>query len=125
MQSENGSSAVLVVNLVRDDRKRRADTGRGAVNDSVIHYVYVEVYFASTLGKAIAAQEDYDRIIDGMMDLVRANATMNSSEIWSSGEYAEGVKHSQREPITDAEGPSIFIFGAVEFEAWEWIAGPV
>ncbi len=123
--SVHGSSAILVVNIPTDDRQRRADTGRGAVNDSVIHRIAMEVFFASTAGEAIPAQEDYDAIIDDMFDLIRANATLGSSSIWSAGEYEHGIKHQQGEPFTDADGTVVFISGVVLFDAYEWVAGPV
>ena len=122
----HGSSAVLVVNMPSDTRQRRADTGRGAVNDSHIYDTTVEVFFASTGGEAIQAQEDYDGIVDEIINLIRANATLNApSTVWSAGEYEKGVQHKQGEPFTDADGMTIFIYGVVMFEAWEWIAGNV
>ena len=51
--SEAGSSAVLVVNLVSDNRQRKADTGRGAVNDQVTYKAVIEIFFACTSGEAV------------------------------------------------------------------------
>lgn len=124
--SANGSSAVLVVNIPSDDRKRRADTGRGAVNDSNVHKIVMEVFFASLDGDAVEAQKDYDTVIDGMVDLIRADATMNApGTVWSAGEYEAGVQHEQGEPFTGADGLTVFILGSVRFDAWEWLAGNV
>jgi len=125
--SANGSSAVLVVNIPSDQRTRRADTGRGAVNDSEIHKIVMEVFFASTGGEAVVAQDDYDEVVDEMIKLVRANATLNApvGVIWSAGEYDVGVQHQQSAPFTDADGLTVFIAGAVSFDAWEWLSGPV
>ena len=123
--TEHGSSAVLVINIPSDERRRRADTGRGAVNDQVTHKIMVEVFFSSTGGAAVAAQEDYDQIIDSMVNLIRANAQLDSSAIWSAGEYDAGITHQQGEPFTDADGPNVFIFGVVAFDAMEWVAGNV
>ena len=121
----DGSSAVLVIHIPTDRRQRRADTGRGAVNDSRIHNIVMEVFFASTGGDAIAAQKDYDAIIDEIFTLIRANATFNAPNVvWSAGEYESGIHHEQTQPFNDAEGLATFITGAVRFEAWEWIAGP-
>jgi hypothetical protein len=126
VESEAGSSAVLVVNLPSDDRKRRALTGRGAVNDTNVHHVLVEVFFASSGGEAVKAQEDYDTVIDAIVDFIRANPNMgNPSVVWSAGEYDAGVTHQQAAPYTDADGLTVFISGAVSFEAFEWIAGAV
>jgi hypothetical protein len=126
VESVNGSSAVLVVNIPSDSRQRRADTGRGAVNDSNIHKIVMEVFFGSTGGHAVKAQEDYDAIIDGMIDLIRANANLEApATVWSAGEYAAGIQHQQSEPFTDADGLVVFISGAVSFDAWEWISGNV
>lgn len=124
--SENGSSAVLVVNIPTDDRQRKADTGRGAVNDTWIHKIAMEVFFASTGGAAVKAQEDYDAIVDSMADLVRANAVLGApGTVWSAGEYEHGIQHKQGAPFTDEDGMTIFISGEVAFEAWEWLSGPV
>lgn len=124
--SPSGSSAVLVVNIPSDNRVRRADTGRGAVNDSHIYKVALEVFFASTGGEGEQAQKDYDTVIDGITVLIRADATFdNPSVIWSAGEYEVGIDHQQSEPFTDADGLTTFIWGAVNFDTWQWIAGPV
>jgi hypothetical protein len=126
VESEHGSSAVLVVAIPSDDRMRRADTGRGAVNDSRIHKVVIEIFFASTSGDAVAAQDDYDGIVDSMVALIRADATLGDpSVVWSAGEYTAGISHQQGEPYTDADGLTVFIAGVVRCEVYEWIAGPV
>jgi hypothetical protein len=86
----------------------------------------MEVFFASVGGDAIAAQEDYDAIVDQMITLIRADATLKApASIWSAGEYEVGVEHQQSEPFTDSDGLTIFISGAVSFDAWQWIAGNV
>jgi hypothetical protein len=124
--SEAGSSAVLVVNLTADNRQRRADSGRGAVNDSRIYKVLIELFFACTSGEAVKAQEDYDVIVDGIVNAIRSNATLGApGTVWSAGEYTTGVDHQQGEPYTDSDGLVVFIPGHVSFESWEWIAGNV
>jgi hypothetical protein len=124
--SEAGSSAVLVVNLVSDNRQRRADTGRGAVNDSRVYKAVIEIFFACTSGEALSAQRDYDVVVDGIVNLIRENATLGAPNvIWSAGEYSAGVDHQQGEPYSDSDGLVVFIPGHVSFESWEWIAGPV
>ena len=126
VESGAGSSAVLVVNITADERRRRADTGRGAVNDTCIHHIAMEIFFASSGGDAVKAQEDYDTIVDGIIAFVRANPNMASpTVVWSAGEYDAGVQHQQGAPYTDADGLTVFIAGAVTYEAWEWIAGSV
>ncbi len=129
--SANGSSAVLVVNLPgRDKRMRRADTGRGAVNDTNIHPVVLEIFFASTPGSylpddaGLGAQDDYDAIVDALVTFVRANPTMSAPQtVWSAGEYTAGVTHDQEQPYTSEDGLTILINGHVNFEAYEWVAG--
>lgn len=122
----NGSSAVLVVSLPSDIRRRVADTGRGAVNDQHIYTAVVEVYFASTGGEGVKAQEDYDEIVDEIIKLIRANATLNApATVWSAGEYEKGIEHHQSEPYTGADGMTILVYGVVKFDAYEWIAGQV
>ena len=124
--SSSGSSAVLVVNIPTDNRVRRADTGRGAVNDSHIYKVAMEIYFANTSGVAEQAQKDYDSIVDAMTNLVRADATLDNPEvIWSAGEYEIGIEHEQGMPFTDADGLTVFIYGVVSFDTYQWIAGNV
>jgi hypothetical protein len=122
-QSPSGSSCVAVVNLPHDKRERRADTGRGAVNDTDIHDIVLELFFASSSGDAIAAQQDYDEVVDALIVAIRANATPGGSAvIWSEGEYAFGVVHDQEEPYSTADGLSILINGVLRMQAWEWIA---
>ena len=121
-----GSNAVLVVDIPDDRRQRRAVTGRGAVNDSLICRVAVEVFFACVGGEGVPAQEDYDRIIDGMVALIRADATLGApAVVLSAGEYEAGIAHEQGAPFTDEDGMVVFILGAVKFDAWSWVAGPV
>lgn len=124
----SGSGCVLVVNLTGEQRERRALTGRGAVNDSNIHAVAVELWFASTGGNGPAAQADYDLIVDGMFAAIRADATLGTGgiapgSIWSAGEYDPWIRHRQGEPYTSSDGLTVFIRGLVEFQAWEWLAG--
>ena len=121
----NGSGCVIVVNLgVDDKRMRRADVGRGAVNDTNIHMVALELFFASTSGEPLAAQDDYDVVVDQVVPFIRYNPTMSAPEtVWSAGEFKAGVVHSQSSPYTSDDGTTVFINGTIRFEAWEWIAG--
>lgn len=131
VSSANGSSCVVVVNLPGPDKRmRRALTGRGAVNDTNIHPVALELFFASKgnsvaqTDQLVAAQLDYDQVVDGLVVFIRNNPTMSApEEVWSAGEYKAGVVHHQSEPFTDEEGMTTFIVGTIRFEAWEWLAG--
>jgi hypothetical protein len=123
-QTLNGSSAVLVVNIPSDERMRRADTGRGAVNDTRIHQVALELWFASAAGDGIRAQQDYDAVVDSIVTLIRADATLGG-QAWSSGEYTAGIHHEQASPYTDADGAVVQIPGVIRWEVWEWDAGDV
>ncbi|MGD0387185.1 MAG: hypothetical protein ABSB73_13765 [Solirubrobacteraceae bacterium] len=117
-----GSSAVLVVNIPSDERMRRADTGRGAVNDTRIHQVALEVWFASAGGDGVQAQQDYDGIVDAVVTLIRADATLGGL-VWSAAEYTAGIHHEQAMPYTDADGAVVQIPGVIRFEVWEWQTG--
>ena len=131
--SENGSAAVAVINIPTDGRFRKSDSGRGHVDDAWIHDIVLELFFASSgpgmpgLGspQGVGAQQDYDAIVDAITIWVRANATMGqpTTVVWSAGEYAAGVKHTQSAAFTADESDTIFILGALRFEAWEWISG--
>jgi hypothetical protein len=124
--SENGSSAVLVVNLPSDVRQRKADTGRGAVNDQITYKAVLEVFFACTSGEATKAQEDYDQTVDAIVTAIRENATLGApGTVWSAGEYEQGVAHDQSLPRTDADGMTILIPGVVRFDSMSWVSGPV
>lgn len=122
-QSSNGSACVVVVHLVQDKRLRRADTGRGAVNDTDIHQVVLELFFANAAGTALNAQSDYDVVVDGLMQAIRNNPLLAApTVIWSAGEFAAGVVHDQGEPYTSTDGLTLLINSAMRFEAWEWDA---
>lgn len=122
--SVNSSGAVLVVNLPADTRTRKAMSGRGYVVDTDVHPVNLEVFFGCPSGQPQEAQEDYDTIIDALFVSIRGNPTLgNSVAIWSAGEFSAGVKHRQSEPFTLEDGTSVFIYGTVDFEAWEWDIG--
>jgi hypothetical protein len=121
-QTLGGSSAVLVVNIPSDERMRRADTGRGAVNDTRIHQVALELWFASVAGSGIQAQQDYDGIVDSIVTLIRQDATLGG-QAWSSGEYTAGIRHEQAMPYTDADATIVQIPGVIRWEVWEWDVG--
>ena len=126
--SSTGSGCVLVVNLEADRRQRRALTGRGAVNDTNIHDVVLELFFANRSGDPQAAQLDYDSIVDGIFEAIRADPTMGTGgiapgSIWSAGEYDPWIEHAQSEPYTGPDGTTVAITGVVRWAAWEWIAG--
>lgn len=129
--SPAGSSAIVVVNLPGPDKRmRRADTGRGAVNDTNIHPVALEIFFASTPSSSltqdagIAAQQDYDAVVDSLVTYIRNHPTLTApATVWSAGEYTAGVTHTQIQPYTSADGLTILIDGVVRFEAWEWVVG--
>lgn len=125
--SVNGSTAVIIVNMPGNDKRmRRADVGRGAVNDTWIMPVILEIFFASTGGDATQAQMDYDQIVDALVIFIRNNATMNvdnGAVVWSAGEFTYGVQHQMSEPLTDDDGLTVFIVGGVKYECWQWLAG--
>lgn len=123
--STNGSGCVIVVNLPGPDKRMlRAFAGRSAVNDTYISPVALELFFTSTAGDAVAAQEDYDSIVDALFVLVRNNPTLSApSTIWSAGEFTAGITHTQAEPATSEDGLTVVIMGVVRFEAWEWLKG--
>lgn len=122
--SANGSSCVVVVNMPNDHRERIADTGRGTVQDTDIHKVVLELFFASVGGDGVSAQLDYDSIIDALIIAIRANPTPGgASVVWSAGEFASGVDHEQGQPLSSADGLTIFIVGTIRYDAYEWLAG--
>ncbi len=123
--SIQGSGCVIVVNLVGPDKRTRMTlTGRGAQDDMNIHPVALELFFANTLGDPVAAQQDYDKVVDGLVPFIRDNPNLTApSVVWSAGEYRAGVVHTASEPFTDSEGMTVFINGLIKFEAWEQIVG--
>lgn len=120
-QSANGSSCVAVVNIVSDRRVRRAAVGRGSVDDTNVHDVVVELFFASSSGEGITAQQDYDTVVDALIVAIRDNATPGG--LWSVGEFTAGVVHEQSEPFQSDDGMTVSIAGLLRFEAWEWVVG--
>ncbi len=124
-ESPSGSACIAVVNLPSDRRVRRADVGRGAVDDTNVHDVALELFFASSGGNAapqgIEAQQDYDSIVDALTVAIRANPTPEG--IWSVGEFTAGVTHEQSTPFQSEDGMTVLIAGLLRFEAWEWVSG--
>lgn len=129
--SASGSSAVLVVSLPSNKRERRTLTGRGAYDDTNIHDVVLELFFASQPSSGLAqdagidAQEDYDLIVDSLFQFIRTNQSMNSTVVWSAGEFAYGVEHEQSQPYQSADGTTVLITGVVRFQAWEWLTNAI
>lgn len=123
-QSEAGSGCVLVVNIPNDHRSRTTLTGRGHVDDFNIHKIVLELFFACTSGEGVAAQDDYDSIVDALIIAIRANPTPGgSSVVWSAGEFRAGVDHAQSAAFTRDDGLTVFILGTIKYDAWEDIAG--
>lgn len=122
--SQSGSNCVIVVNIVSDKRMRRALTGRDAVNDTNIHQVALELFFASVGGTGTTAQKDYDGVVDGLFIEIRNNPLLSApTVVWSAGEYTAGVQHDQSAAYTTDTGLTVHINGLVRFEAYEWVAG--
>ena len=123
-ESDSGSSCVIVVNMPDDHRQMEAIAGRGFVNDLATHHIALEIWFANTGGDAIAAQLDYDDIIDGLFTLIRNNPTPGGSAVvWSQGEFKVGVDHVQGQPYNPDEGGTILINSKITYDALEWLAG--
>jgi hypothetical protein len=120
--SQGGSAAVATVNLPQSTRTREAEVGRAAVNDLNVHKVALEVFFASTGGNPVTAQQDHDTVMDAITVAIRADGTLGG-QVWSAAEYQGGVEVLQAMPYTDDEGMVVFIPSVVRFEVWEWIAG--
>ena len=122
--SKNGSACVVVVNLTEDQRQLQAFTGFAGVNDTNIHQVCLEMFFACTAGTAVLAQQDYDTVVDALFVAIRNNPTLSApAAIWAAGVYEGGVKHAQEEPYTPDTGLTVLINGTVRFAAYEWVAG--
>lgn len=125
-EAAGGAGAVLVVNITKDKRKREALAGRGAVNDSWVFDVALEVFFADSSGEGVPAQLAYDTIIDQVIEAIRANPVLGAPQtVLSAGEFDAGVEHTQAQPYTDAEGLTVMIFGVVTFASYSWVAGSV
>lgn len=123
-ESSNGSACILVVNIPSDRRTRYGDVGRATVADWNIHTIAVELFFASPAGDGVAAQEDYDAVVDSLVTYVRSDPTLTApATIWSAGEYTYGVQHDQEQPFTSEDGLTVLINGVVRFEAWEQDVG--
>lgn len=123
-ESVNGSACLIVVNITDDDRIRYGDVGRAALADFDKHLVVLELWFACTAGDGTAAQQDYDTVVDNLVEFIRENPTMGApAAVWSAGEYRYGVKHSQGSPYTSEDGLTVLINGLVKFEAWEQVSG--
>ena len=122
-ETVNGSAMVIVVHIESDQRRRVSDTGRAFVNDMEIHTCALELFFASTGGDAVAAQEDYDGIVDALIAMIRGNPTMSApATVWSAGEYRFGVHHVQETPVNPDELTTIII-GTIRFECFEQMLG--
>jgi hypothetical protein len=122
--SDHGSSCVLVVNIPKDSRSRTTLTGRAHVDDFNIHKMAVELFFGCTSGDALAAQSDYDSIVDALVVAIRNNPTPGGANtVWSAGEFKVGVNHEQGAAYTNDDGLTIMINGLIKYDAWEAIAG--
>jgi hypothetical protein len=122
--SPNGSDAIIMVNIPSDDRHRVAMTGRAYINEPEIHPIALEIFFGCSSGEPVDAQLDYDAVVDALFAAIRGNPLLGSVQIWSAGEFTAGVKHRQSEAFTDSEATTVMINGVMEFEVWEWFAGP-
>lgn len=121
--SQSGGGCVIVVNLIGPDRRNLiALSGRGITYDFNIHTVNLELHYANISGDPVVAQEEYDQVVDAVVELVRQNPTLSApSTVWSAGEYRAGVVHYATPPYTGADGATVYITGRITFEAWEQI----
>lgn len=123
-EAADGSACVLVVNVPKDERTPYALAGRGPVADFNVHTIAIELFFACISGHGVAAQLDYDQIVDDLTVFIRGNPTMSApATVWSAGEYRFGVRHTQEEPYQSEDGTSVLINGTLRFEAWEQDVG--
>lgn len=122
--SDNGSCALLVVNITDEHRVSEAITGDLSVNDSIAYHMLLEVFFASTAGDAIGAQLDYDDVVGTLEVAIRANPTPGGADVvWSGAQFETGVDHHQDEPYSTDEGLTVLINGRINFDAYSWLAG--
>jgi len=124
--SQNGSSCIIMVDIPYSHRQRETLTGWGANDDSVPHDIHLWVGFANTSGDAIAAQADNDVLADTIVSMIRADPALgNPAVFWDSGLGRTGVDVRQHMPFQSADGTVIFLPLSIEFQAWEWLSGPV
>ena len=115
---------VVFINLTNDDRQRKADTGRGFVEDWCIHKVALELWFASNSGDPLGTQMAYDTTVDTIFTGVRADPLLGAPQtVWSAAEFNTGISHMQSEPYTDEDGMTVFINGLIRMDVYEWLAG--
>ena len=124
-QSGSGSGCVIVVNLPDDNRSRIDLTGLGSVSDFNKHKLVLELWFASVSGDGIVSQFAYDAIVDALFIAIRGNRIPGpTGVIWmSGGEVGTGVRHQMAQPYTSDDGLTVFINGAIRYEAWEQLVG--
>jgi hypothetical protein len=122
---DEGSSAVVVINLPDSHRERKTLSGRANVDDTDVHDVVLELFFWSRSGDGIRAQDDHDAMCDSLVTLLRGDATLGKpSVVWSAGEFQPGVHIQQHESWTPNDGTGIIIVASCRFQTWEWLAGP-
>lgn len=119
----NGSGAVMVVNLPRERRSRKALSGWEFLQDVAVHSVALEIFFATLSGDPVAAQADHDTLIDAVVARIRSSPSLgNSQVVWAAAEGDEGLSVDQGAPYTDDDATVVYIPAVVRFDAWEWIA---
>ena len=128
--SSQGSNGVLIVVIPESGRTRQSLTGYAAVDDSIVHQVELEIYFANPQGDAIAVQADHDTLCDALTIAIRADPTLgtagNPGAIFGAGTINKTpVSVHQGPPFTGEDGMTVFIPSVVRFEAWEWVSGGV
>lgn len=122
--SDNGSCALLVVNITDEHRVSEAIAGETSLQDSIAYHMLLELAFASTSGDAIGAQLDYDDVVSTLFVAIRANPTPGGANVvWSAAQFETGLDHHQDVPFSTDEGLTTLIFGRINFDAYSWLAG--
>jgi len=123
VSSIDGSSAVLIVNIPTGHRQRQTITGRAFEDDSYIHNMVLELFFANVSGDGVAAQRDHNAVCDAIVAAIRADPLLGQPPVvWSAGEF-KPVDVEQREPFTNSDGLVIFIPAVIRFDVYEWLTG--
>lgn len=121
LSTGNGSGGVLIVHLTSDDEVRRAFGGMTGGRKTDVHQVALEVRFQSLKVDAMAAQDDHDALMDGIIGSIRADRTLGTAAnpIWEVGEDPDGIKVEMAEPKLVKQ--VLKINAVVRFNAWEWV----
>lgn len=119
------SASVIYIEILESEEVRVAFGGPIGGKKMVTHLLRIHLLFRSRQAKAEDAMDDYDTQIEALLELLRSDRTMGTTNgqafpVFENGEGPAGIKVATGMP-KDTGGGSTIIWSIVDLETKEFI----